>query len=400
MNQYKTITLKLNNKYNEQLISLSKECGKIYSKTISYIHKIHKKKNIWLSATQMQKIIKSDKLHSQTVQAIIQKYFAALYSCFKNKKTNPKAKPPIRTHKYYCIPFKKSAIKIKNNIIYLSCGKNNDIISIPIPKNKLLANVKYMEIVWNDGYYLKIIVDINKNVAPLIANDTAHIVAVDPGEIHPLTIFDGKKSTIYNGRYLRSLKRYREKVKATFSSKIDKKQKKSKRKFRLIQSKQKKIKKINNKIKDIEHKITKHFVETCKNNNVSTVVYGDTTHIRQHIDYGKKNNQKLHQWAFSRIKFQVKYKLENECIKFISMDEKYTSSTCPKCHKNIKPNGRNFKCSCGFKAHRDVVGAINIYSKYQGKIPVVADMTPATGIRFYNNLSYKSNICVTHKVVV
>lgn len=393
---YKTITLKINN--TEQLRVLSRECGRIYSKTISYIHKIHKRKNIWLKSTQIQKIIKSDKLHSQTVQAIIQKYFASLYSYFQNKKKNPNAKPPLKKHKYYCIPFKKSAIKIKNNSIQLSCGKNNFSINISIPKNKVLNNIQYAEIVWNDGYYLKITICKN-NI--LKENDFKNekIVSIDPGEIHPLTVFDGDKAIIYNGRYLRSLKRYREKVKATFSSRIDKKKTKSKRKFKLIKSKQKKIKKINNQIKDAEHKITKHFVETCKHDNVSTVVFGDTTHIRQNIDYGKKNNQKLHQWAFNKIRFQISYKLNQAGIKFILIDEHNTSHTCPQCHSKVNPNGRSFKCSCGFQAHRDAVGAINIYSKYQGDNPVVAEMAPASGIRFNYQLSYKPRTCVTHTAV-
>ena len=55
-----------------------------------------------------------------------------------------------------------------------------------------------------------------------------------------------------------------------------------------------------------------------------------------------------------------------------------------------KPTNRNYTCSCGFKYHRDGVGAMNIRKKYQGcfGIPVVADMgtlpmemTPPLGFR-------------------
>ena len=135
--------------------------------------------------------------------------------------------------------------------------------------------------------------------------------------------------------------------------------------------------------------ITRHFVETCKRDNVSTVVYGDTTHIRQDNDIGHKQNQKLHQWAFQRISFQVKYKLAEYGIKFILQDERGTSHTCPRCGSHVNPNGRRFRCKvCGFECHRDVAGSMNIYSKYQGKFSVVAAMAPATGVRFNWHLRY------------
>src|SRR5258708_34440775 len=53
-----------------------------------------------------------------------------------------------------------------------------------------------------------------------------------------------------------------------------------------------------------------------------------------------------------------------------------------------KVQGRVFRCTnkrCGWTWHRDGVGAYNIRQKYRGEfgIPhVVADMAPATGIRF------------------
>jgi hypothetical protein len=52
------------------------------------------------------------------------------------------------------------------------------------------------------------------------------------------------------------------------------------------------------------------------------------------------------------------------------VDEHYTSQTCPNCEKRHKPRGRVYTCGrCGFSAHRDVVGQINILSRYRtGKV--------------------------------
>ncbi len=229
-------------------------------------------------------------------------------------------------------------------------------------------------------------------------------VAIDPGEIHPITFSDGNKTLIYNGRLVRSIKQYREKLKATFQSMMDKCKKYSRRWWKLNRSKQKQLGKINNQIKDARHKITRHFANSCKSNRVhfvhrrlrltvrfahrrlrltvGVVVIGDLTGIRKNIDYGHKANQKLHQWAFAEITRQLKYKLEEFGIKVVDDgDERDTTKTCPDCartnrrprgltgHKN-KPNNRNYHCqNCGFKYHRDGVGALNILNKYRGDFP-------------------------------
>jgi putative transposase len=38
----------------------------------------------------------------------------------------------------------------------------------------------------------------------------------------------------------------------------------------------------------------------------------------------------------------------------------YTSQTCPACGQRNKAKDRTYQCSCGYEAHRDRVGAINI----------------------------------------
>jgi putative transposase len=376
---YRTITLKLDKTI--QLDNLAKESGRIYSKTVSYIHKIHDSKGFWLDECQVQRIVHSDKLHSQTTQAIIQKYFASLNSYFGNIETNPDAKPPHKRHKYFCIPFKKSAIKLHDSTIQLSCGSGNKPIMIYV-KGKL--DVHYAEIIWDNGYRLKLV---SKVIYPCV-KESGKVVAVDPGEIHPITTWDGEHGVIYNGRLLRSLKQYREKAKASYTSKIDLKKKHSHRKSKLIKAKKKNLDKCDRRIKDVEHKITRCFVETCKRDDVSIVVYGDTTHIRDNTHYGHKVNQKIHQWTFDRTRTQIAYKLAEYGIKFVLVNERGTSHTCPVCGSHVNPNGRRFRCSvCNFIAHRDITGAINIFSKYQEpKVSVVASMAHATGVRFNYHL--------------
>ena len=61
------------------------------------------------------------------------------------------------------------------------------------------------------------------------------------------------------------------------------------------------------------------------------------------------------------------------------VDEHFTTKTCPNCGDRHKPRGRAFGCpSCGFQAHRDVVGQINILSRFHagdvGRLPAPTEV--------------------------
>lgn len=123
---------------------------------------------------------------------------------------------------------------------------------------------------------------------------------------------------------------------------------------------------------------------------VQTVVIGDVRDIRHDNDVGSPNNQKIHQWPHGAVRHLLTYKAERLGMAVELQEERYTSRTCPKCghRRKSKPKGRMFHCTnkaCRFTWHRDGVGAYNIRQKYRGEfgVPhVVAEMAPATGIRY------------------
>ena len=73
------------------------------------------------------------------------------------------------------------------------------------------------------------------------------------------------------------------------------------------------------------------------------------------------------------------YKAKALGIQVVSIDEAYTSQTCPKCGNRKKLTNRNYTCKCGFQYHSDGVGV----KKYLGDfgVPVVADIAPPVGFR-------------------
>ena len=82
--------------------------------------------------------------------------------------------------------------------------------------------------------------------------------------------------------------------------------------------------------------------------NIGTIAIGDWKGIRDNTDYGKKSNQKLHQWAFGKITSLITDKAKAQSIKVQLIDEAWTSQTCPKRLNKKKPTNRNYKCPCGF----------------------------------------------------
>ena len=97
------------------------ESGRVYSKVVSLIRKVNRKKGVWLSekAVKKQMKLRGYQLHSQTIQAIVESYFDSLKSYFRVVKSNPDAKPPKRTPKFFKVRWnwKLSAISLKDGVV-------------------------------------------------------------------------------------------------------------------------------------------------------------------------------------------------------------------------------------------------------------------------------------------
>ena len=362
---------------------LASEAGRAYSKVVSLMRKVKRKKGFWLSQGAVQKYmrLKGYNLHSQTLQAIIQSYFDSLKSYFRVSKSNPDAKPPKRTPHFYKVRWIQNGITFKDGVVRLSNGKGNAAITL-----KSDVRPAYVEMYFQRGsYYFSLVYEVQ--IPP--KRKTGKAVAIDMGEIHPIVSHDGEHTIIYNGRVLRAIKQYLNKFKAYIQSKMDRCKQRSNRWYRLKRIKTKILAKLNAQIKDAEHKITSRFISDCIKAKADTIVMGDIKGIRKRAKFSKKSNQKVHQWAFARLQSMICYKAELAGLKVKFVSEAYTSQTCPRCGNRKKPTNRNYHCNhCSFAYHRDGVGAINLWNKVSGFIlsPVVGVMASPIGVRFQPHL--------------
>ena len=176
-------------------------------------------------------------------------------------------------------------------------------------------------------------------------------LGVDLGILCPavgVVAADGKTQFFGNGRQNKHLRRkYKE--------------------LRRQLGKQKKInaiRSINNKesriMRDINHKLSRQIVTFAAENNCGTIHLENLSGIRRTSRLRGKNKANLHSWTFYELSSFIAYKARELGIKVVFIKPEYTSQTCPSCGERNKVEGRNYHCSCGYHAHRDRVGALNI----------------------------------------
>ncbi|WP_066189449.1 RNA-guided endonuclease InsQ/TnpB family protein [Gracilibacillus timonensis] len=113
-------------------------------------------------------------------------------------------------------------------------------------------------------------------------------------------------------------------------------------------------------MKDQDHQVSRAIVNFAKDHRVSVIRLEQLANIRQTARTSRKNEKNLHSWSFYRLSQFIEYKANLEGIKVEYVNPAYTSQTCPTCFEKNKAQDRKYTCKCGFKKHRDLVGAMNI----------------------------------------
>lgn len=290
----------------------------------------------------------------QDAKSIFKKYT-------KNLKVNAKKEPDKQ--KEIRVPILKKPVAIWNNQnysikygyiafpVWLN-GKSTRIIvkteTIGYQVNLFVNKLGTLRITEKSG---KFMAQIAVNAVPMETTGTDSM-GIDLGLKIPAVAITEKGKTIFcgNGR----------------------KNKYTKRKHRSLRRKLGKLKKqgainkLNNReqrwMQDQDHKVSRQLVNFAKSNNISTIRLEKLSGIRQTARTSRKNEKNLHTWSFYRLAQFIEYKAALEGIKVEYVDPRYTSQTCPACGTRNKSSDRKYQCACGFKGHRDIIGAKNIIS--------------------------------------
>jgi len=133
-----------------------------------------------------------------------------------------------------------------------------------------------------------------------------------------------------------------------------------------LQSKQKfnACKKLSGKqqrrIYDINHKVSRNIVNSASETS-SAIVLEDLSTINK----GKASRYtKKSQWAFYQLDIFIRYKAALLGIPVFYVSPYNTSKQCSRCGSVNNPNGKQYKCCCGYFGNRDVNAAINIAERF------------------------------------
>jgi putative transposase len=278
------------------------------------------------------------------------------------------------------VQWKRRAITIKKGMLHLANGRGQTPLVVPwcwgVPCQ--------VEMGW-DGmqYELRATYLLDE---PCVIG-TQEVAGVDLGEVHLAVAHDGTTTTILNGGYVRSVRRYQNKLKGKLDALIDRKKKGSRRRRRLSRSKKKQLRSIAHHLRDALHKQTTKLVSILRDAKIQTVAIGDLRDCRRAKDYGRKGNQRIYQMPSGIVRHMLTYKAQRLGMRVVLVNERNTTKTCPHCGRRYKPTGRMYCCrQCGFVYHRDGVGAINIRRTYTGSGPVVGAMASPSGVRYHPHM--------------
>ncbi len=362
--------------------ALNRESGRIYTAVLVEHWRILRQTGHWLSAfceERYHDFLDAERprlLHAHSIDAAQQGFAKASKTAKSAKKLNPKARYPHWTKRFRTTIWKNTAIKFRTDHPELSNGQGNPKITLGLPMDlQTVLSFQEVRLVFDKRarvYAWHIVVENGKQPKTLEFSNT---VSVDLGEIHPAVVGDEQEATLILCRERRHEVQGHHKPLASLQSTLSRKVKGSRRYKKLVRAKSRMKAKHKRVIADIEHKVSRAVVDVAVERQANTIVMGDIKTIADGVDLGKKTNQKISGWNHGKVRQLVEYKAEAEGIAVVLIDERYTSQTCPNCRARHKPRGRVYRCpTCAFQSHRDVVGQINILSKFKlgtsGKLPI------------------------------
>lgn len=194
-----------------------------------------------------------------------------------------------------------------------------------------------------DHWFAFILVEIEK-----IEPNGSIVMGIDIGLKNPAVAYlsDGHVKFFGNGRQLRFFHRsYRKKI--------------------TMMQRQHQYKKLRNFdhrlsriLRNFDHQVSRSIIDYAVEHDVGLIKLEKLTGI--HDRFNVRQLSTIYLWSYQRLQYFIEYKANLAGIKVQYVSPYNTSKRCPVCSRLNQANDRLYTCSCGFRAHRDLVGARNI----------------------------------------
>lgn len=170
-------------------------------------------------------------------------------------------------------------------------------------------------------YVMEIVYEIE---VPDTIETSKRIVGIDLGVNNLITASNniGKEPFIINGKILKSINQFYNKRRSRILLELNSRNNQHWSK-ELDVITQKRF----NRVKNYVHNASSYVIKWCIENQIDTIVIGHNDKWKQRTNMGKSNNQKFLFIPYDMLIGQLKYKCENNGIRFIETEESYTSGT-------------------------------------------------------------------------
>jgi putative transposase len=313
------------------------------------------------------KILKNTRV-ARNVLRTLDANWLSFFSCIKKWKENKSlfnGKPNLP--KYLDKNGKFTAIFTENSILVKN--KNGEIgLSQTNIRIKPKTNGKIIEIqlipLKNKKFKLCIYYDYKENQ---LKKDNSRYCSIDLGVNNLMTLTSnvGLQPLIINGRPLKSINQYYNKILSKLKSELPKNVFKSLKINKLTYKR-------NLKIEDYLHNASKYVIDYCIKNELNTIIIGYNELWKQKSNMSKKNNQNFVSIPFYKLINMIEYKCKMNGLNVIKHEESYTSKCSSIDLELIKKQevylGKRikrglFKTKNGLIINADVNGSLNILRK-------------------------------------
>lgn len=347
--------------------TLRREAGRCWSEMVQ-AHVAAREQGVWLAEADLNALTKGHRyaLHSQSIQFLAQQLLANVATARQNRAAGKgDANYPYRAKAYQTVVWKGQWIRVVDGQLVLPNGRKQRDLVLSLPERFRAAHIRQVALVWRADHF-QLAITIEGPPDPPERADGLH-AGVDLGEINIAAVVTERgDALVLNGRYLRSLKRLRNKRHSTLTAKLARCRKGSRRWKRLTKRKHQASAKFYRQQRHVLHTASRRLADFARARGVRRLAIGDVRDIADGTDKGRKTNQKLSQWARGQFERYVQYKVRGFGGTSAHVPEDYSTRTCSACgHVHTSaPRGRTFRCSgCGVSVNRDANGASNICSR-------------------------------------
>jgi putative transposase len=334
----------------------------------------------WIGYFKLDKLARQEnweeykELPAQTAQQtlrLLEKNWKSFFNSIKDFKTNGclgQPKLPNYKHKSkgrVVIIFTGQQVRLKDSYIYFPSKANLQ----PVKTNQ--TNIRQIRIIPQATCYVIEVVYEKEIQKDENLKDDLYL-GIDLGLNNLVTATSNKiglTPILINGRPLKSMNQYFNKMKALHQSYVG--EKGTSNKILTLQHKR------NNKIQNYLHHTSRFVIDYCQKHNIGNIVIGKNDGWKNKINIGKRNNQNFIQIPFQTLIEQIQYKAEEIGIKVISTEESYTSkaSFLDKDFLPVYEKGQQYsfsgkrvkrglyKAKSGQLINADVNGSLNILRK-------------------------------------